>query len=103
MSFQLPEWIEAQTWNDYEEMRRKIKKPLTERAREIAVKKLLQLRSQGFSVEEVLEQSIFNSWQGLFEVRGQEPRRPDYEYGEVKIKPHALENERLRRLKEAVH
>lgn len=67
--FNLPDWISAQTWNDYEEMRRRIRKPMTDSARGLAVRKLGKLKDEGHIVEAVLEQSVFNSWQGLFPLK----------------------------------
>lgn len=68
--FQLPDWIPKQTWEAYIEMRKSIRKPLkTQNAFKIAIDKLSKLKELGNDTKEVLEQSIFNSWQGLFEVR----------------------------------
>ena len=78
---ELPDWIPQKQWMAYEEMRRKVRKPMTDHARELAVKKLDELRSRGNSPVAVLEQSILNDWQGLFEVRngsnGHKPVNPD--------------------------
>lgn len=66
---ELPEWIDRQTWADFEEMRRSIKKPMTDRARRIAVKRLAEFREAGFTSEEVLEHCILNCYQGVFAPR----------------------------------
>ena len=53
----------------FEEMRKKIKKPLSDRAKELAVSKL-----QGFPCDQwvaILNQSVFNSWQGLFPLKSE--------------------------------
>ena len=42
---------------------------MTDRAMELAVKELSSLRDAGENVQAVLEQSILNDYQGLFEVR----------------------------------
>ena len=65
-AFELPDWIPVDLWNDYEEMRRKIRKPMTDKARKLAVNTIERLRQEGHSPREVVEQSIFKSWQGLF-------------------------------------
>lgn len=55
------------TLRDYEIMRNRIKRPLTLRARELVCKELL-----GFPEHEripILEQSIKNSWQGIFPLK----------------------------------
>jgi hypothetical protein len=69
-TFALPDWIDAKLWAEYEEMRKTNRKPMTDKARELAVHKLDAFRKRGISVEAVIEQSIFNSWQGLFEPKG---------------------------------
>lgn len=67
--FELPEWVDRTTWEDFEFMRNKLRKPLTDAARRLAVKKLLQIWQQhGHAPKEVLEQSILNGWQGLWPV-----------------------------------
>lgn len=51
----------------FEEMRKKIKKPLSDRAKEITLSKLQTFqRNQWIPI---LEQSVFNSWQGLFPLK----------------------------------
>lgn len=68
-SFTLPDWIPPQDWDEYEEMRRLIRKPMTNGAREKAVRRLDTLRGQGHDPSSVLQQSVFNSWQGLFAIK----------------------------------
>ncbi len=63
-------------FDDFVEMRKKIKKPMTERAKELAVKKLVGL-AQMSDIDDIdtdmaisiLEQSIMNCWQGLFPLK----------------------------------
>lgn len=50
-------------------MRKLIKKPASEYAQKLAINRLAELAAQGHTPSAVLEQSIFNCWQGLFEVR----------------------------------
>lgn len=62
---------------EYVEMRKKIKKPLTDHAIDLVIKKLIDLATIPFSdgvvdsdMEiKILEQSIMNSWQGLFPLK----------------------------------
>jgi glycyl-tRNA synthetase beta subunit len=61
-----PDWIDKELWNDYVKMRIKIRKPLTNKAIELAIEKLTTLKNEGQNINKVLQQSIFNSWQGLF-------------------------------------
>jgi hypothetical protein len=68
-AFILPDWIPSEIWADYLEMRKKIGKPATDRAMTLCVSRLEELRKQGHGCAAVLEQSILNSWQGLFEIK----------------------------------
>jgi len=67
--FSLPDWVPGEDWDGYVEMRDKIKKPMTARAKTMAVKELIKLKESGNDPGEVLRQSVFNSWQGLFAVK----------------------------------
>jgi uncharacterized protein YdaU (DUF1376 family) len=67
--FVLPDWIPKEHWAAYEEMRNKIRKPMTDSARRMAVLKLDNLNEQGHPPGQVLRQSVFNGWQGLFPIR----------------------------------
>ena len=64
----------CRAWNDFSEMRKKLKKPMTDRAKAIAVENLVKLQSLGNDPVAVLDQSTFRSWQGLFEVKGDDQR-----------------------------
>jgi len=70
-AFILPDSINGNDWLDYEEMRRKIRKPMSNRARQLAVAKLQELQRSGHAPSAVLQQSILHSWQGLFPIQSQ--------------------------------
>ncbi len=65
--FSIPPWVSEQTWKCFEEMRRRIRKPLTDRARENILAKLDEFRGRGHDPEEVLNNSISNGWTGIWE------------------------------------
>lgn len=66
-SFRLPDWIDPDTWKDYEQMRLKIKKPMTDAARKLAIRRLVEIYNEhGHPPQAVLEQSILNAWQGIW-------------------------------------
>jgi len=59
-------------FSDYVEMRKKIKKPMSDRAVELAMEKLIKLSGgNNDTAIEILNQSVMNSWQGLFELKQQ--------------------------------
>lgn len=64
--FVLPDWVPADAWAGYEDMRRKARKPMTDRARRLAIAKLGELAAAGDDPGAVLDQSTMNNWQGLF-------------------------------------
>lgn len=72
----LPDWIPADEWGGYERMRKTIRKPLTPDARKLAFNELAKLKSAGNDPAAVLNQSILNSWQGLFELKAKAPNKP---------------------------
>lgn len=57
-------------WKSYLEMRVKIRKPASSKAMEMAVSKLAAMEATGQDPIAILDQSTFNSWQGLFPVKG---------------------------------
>lgn len=68
---EIPDWVPAAEWAGFEDMRKRIKKPLTPRARTLAIAKLSELRAAGHDPAQVLDRSTLNSWQGLFELPSQ--------------------------------
>lgn len=54
---------------DYIQMRKAIRKPITNRALELAFKKLDELSSDDFEKVAIVNQSVMNSWQGLFPLK----------------------------------
>lgn len=55
--------------NDFEEMRKKIKKPLTDRAKQQIVKKLNEISNDEETQIKVLEQSITNCWLSVYPLK----------------------------------
>lgn len=62
----IPDWLPTDAWEGYLSMRKTIKRPASVYAQKLAIGKLLDLMEQGHDIRAVLEQSIFNCWQGLF-------------------------------------
>lgn len=60
-----------QAFADYVDMRKKIKKPLTDRAIVLSKNKLHELSGGNNSLAiQIIEQSILNSWQSLYPLKG---------------------------------
>lgn len=67
----------------FADMRKKLKKPLTAKAKELTLLKLQKLSEpyadkDGYMIQS-LEQSILNGWQGVFEVKGFIDKPPECE------------------------
>jgi len=71
--FVLPDWIDCKAWNGFEGMRKKVRKPLTDNARELCVKKLESLKRAGHDPTDVLNHATMNSYQGLWAPPGDKP------------------------------
>ena len=71
----LPSWIDVEAWDGFVEMRKQIKAPLTKRAANLTLRKLEDLRMEGYDPTEVLDQSTQRCWRGVFPVYGKEPKR----------------------------
>jgi hypothetical protein len=66
---QIPEWVSPATWADFVEMRKRIRAPLTDAAVKLSIRELTKLRAAGQDPNAVIEQSVMNSWRGLFPVK----------------------------------
>ncbi len=62
----LPDWLDAEIWSAFVAMRKSKKRPLTNYAAQLVIKKLDVFRQQGHSVSDILHASIENCWQGVF-------------------------------------
>lgn len=62
----IPEWMPLEAWNAFVDMRKKMKTPLTEYAKKLAIKELSKLAGTTAQAEEILNQSILKCWRGLF-------------------------------------
>ncbi|MCY2115859.1 replication protein [Klebsiella pneumoniae] len=93
---QLPDWLSAEIWSSWVAYRRDLKKPIkSQQTVTQAINLLDRFRLNGYSPDEIINQSIANGWQGLFEPkvarqqRRQESRVTerfaDKDYGKTEI------------------
>jgi len=66
----LPPWIDPEAYLGFKEMRKKMKKPMTDRAEAMLMKKLSNYNAEGYDVNQILDQSTFNCWQDIFPPKG---------------------------------
>lgn len=70
-AIQLPDWLSAEIWSSWVAYRRDLKKPIkSQQTVTQAINLLDRCRLNGYSPEEIINQSIANGWQGLFEPKG---------------------------------
>lgn len=91
----IPKHIDYRIWCDFVEMRKQIKKPLTERAATLLINKLVGF---GLSGNESLEQSIASGWSSVFPVKqangfNQQPQNTRMQEIEQLSQQWELENE----------
>lgn len=69
--FVLPDWIPAEAWAGYVEMRSKKKNgAMTARARELKVAELLKFKDAGHDIGAILDKSTANGWTDVYEPKG---------------------------------
>lgn len=68
-AWSLPDWMPRAEWDDFLKMRQRIRKPATDRAKELVVGKLAALREGGHDPKLVLLQSIEQSWQTVYPLK----------------------------------
>ncbi|EPY5197529.1 replication protein [Klebsiella quasipneumoniae] len=67
---QLPDWLSAEIWSSWVAYRRDLKKPIkSQQTVTQAINLLDRCRLNGYSPDEIINQSIANGWQGLFEPK----------------------------------
>ena len=69
--FVLPDWIPSDAWAGFVEMRKQIKKPMTDRAIDLKIKDLAQFRQKGYDLAAILDKSTANNWTDLYEPKPQ--------------------------------
>jgi hypothetical protein len=67
----IPDWMPAESWQGFCEMRQKMGKPFTPRAMTLAIKTLAELRARGDDPTAVLDRSVQNGWSGLFPLNNE--------------------------------
>ena len=94
--------IFIKTWKDFKDMRKKKNKPMTLRAEELILNELNKLSSDEDIQIAILNQSIMNSWQGVFPLKerfnnkdGDDESQPKY-IPKTKLTPEQIEKNKVR-------
>ena len=65
----LPDWLPKDAWAGYVEMRKRIRKQMTPRARTLVLQALDKMRAKGIDVSQALDNSTRNSWVDVYEPK----------------------------------
>ena len=68
-SLALPDWLSKEVWSEFKSMRTKIRKPLTQEAERLLFIDLEVIKKNGHDPIAAINNSIKNSWQGIFEPK----------------------------------
>lgn len=90
---ELPDFVSPDSWFGFLEMRKKIKKPATERACAMLIKKLTMYHNAGHDVDAILDQSTVKGWQDLYELK---------DHGNGSRQPKTFEQIRVENIKNAM-
>ena len=72
--FVLPEWIPQASWAGYVDMRKKQRKPMTDRARTLVINELLKNKQLGHDVGSMLDKSTSNCWTDVYAPKDLAPQ-----------------------------
>lgn len=62
-------WLPEESWKGFKEMRYKLKKPMTERAENMLIRKLEGFRAKGHDVGSILDESTKRCWTDVYEPK----------------------------------
>lgn len=65
----LPDWMPLTEWEAFKDMRKRIKKPMTPHAEKLVIGKIDKYRIAGHDPTVMLNQSILNGWQDIYEPK----------------------------------
>lgn len=64
---ELPSWLPRDSWSGFEDHRKRSRKPLSDRARELVIAKLDALRAKGHDPQALLDTAVERGWLTVFE------------------------------------
>lgn len=67
----LPDWLPETVWAEWVSHRIDIRKPLSQRAAELTIAKIVKLRLAGHDPKTLIENAIENGWQGIYAPRSE--------------------------------
>jgi uncharacterized protein YdaU (DUF1376 family) len=68
-TIELPVWLSETNWKDFVEFRKFIKKPMTEKAKQLMLSKLQKIKDNGHDPILAMNTSIANNWSDIYEPK----------------------------------
>jgi len=65
----LPEWLDFDLWKEFLEHRKKLRKPMTNYAQNLMLKKLTWMKEKGYNPEHLLKDAMVKGYQDVFEPK----------------------------------
>ena len=96
----LPDGFPIDTWLAFVDMRKKLKKPMTDHAMELMIKMLNKMKDAGQDIKEVLEQSITKSWSDVYELKQQQTFTNKFDIAHVTTPTPPNQDAALRKIEE---
>ena len=69
----LPEWVPKDAWDAFVEMRQRIRAPLTERGKALAVAELAKLRADGHEPRARIDEAVLKGWKSFYPPKDGKP------------------------------
>ena len=85
------------SWTDFQEHRKQSKKPMTQLARSRMLTKLSKYPVR--VAIQMLEQSIENGWQGVFDIKGRNGSTPPRKYDKLPDRPAVVNSDQVKGLR----
>ena len=79
ITLELPEWLPENIWNDFVELRKFIKKPMTDRAKQLMLSNLQKIKDNGHDPILAINKSIANNWSDIYEPKSNVINKPVFD------------------------
>ena len=79
INIELPSWLPETHWKDFIEFRSFIKKPMTEKAKQLMLSKLQKIKDNGFDPILAMNTSIANNWSDIYEPKSNVINKPAFD------------------------
>lgn len=71
----LPDWVPTEEWDEFRQMRTRMRAPMTPKAEQLAIKQLDRLRQAGADAKAVVEQSILRGWKSFYPLKDEQTKK----------------------------